>query len=118
MSTPSGDALRDEIRENALVAGNPVKNSSKISVGAVSQLTADSSGNLQATSFLPIVQPTSSLEVIDLTGVSATGILVNTLVGAATVTTATIAGYARIDVTASGTGLTSGSYYLPFYTIL
>lgn len=118
MSTPSGDALRQEIVENALVAGNPVKTVSKINVGAVSQLTADTSGNLQATAHLPVSQPTSTERILDLTGVGTTGALTQTFVGSATVTTATIAGYVRVNITNSGSGFTTGSYYLPVYTLV
>lgn len=118
MSTPNGDSLRVEIVENSLVVGNPVKTATKASVGAVSQMTADASGNLQATAHLPVVQPTATLPIFQLTGTGTTGILVNTFVVASDVTTATIGGYVRATLTNPGTGLTTGSYYLPVYTIL
>lgn len=118
MSSISADAVREEIRENALVSGNPVKSSNKVNVGAVRQLTSDSSGNLQATASLPIVQPTATSPIFQLTGVGASGTLVDTFVVASDVTTATIGGYIRATLTNTGTGLTTGDYYLPVYTIL
>lgn len=123
MSTPSGDAVRDEIRENALVAGNPVKDSSKITVTTSRGLYADSSGNLASVAPFPLAVSSSegtTTAVLSLTGastLSASGPLTNTLVISSAVTTATIAGYARVTVTDSAGNVSTSNYYVPFYTI-
>ena len=118
MSSPTSDGLKSEIDAGRMRVGNPIQTAAGLPAATnVSQLTTDSSGNLQVTAHLPIVQPTTTDKVIDVTGISATGILVNTLVGGATVTTATIGGYFRVAITATGSGTTSGSYYVPFYVL-
>jgi hypothetical protein len=114
----SPDGARDEIRENALVAGNPVKTSSKFPVTAVTQLTGSAEGVLQQTAHLPIVQPTITAEIFDITGTPNGNIMTQTLVAAASATTFTTSGWFRIDVV-SGTDalLSTGSYYIPFGTL-
>ena len=118
MSSPSPDAVKAEIDQGRMKAGNQILDSNGVPAASnVSQLTADASSKLQVTAHLPVVQPTSTGKIFDLNGTSATGILTNTLVGGASVTTATIGGYMRVDITAAGSGFTSGSYYIPVYVI-
>ena len=118
MSSITPDGARSEIAENALVEGNPVKDSSKNKVTNVEQLTSDSSGNLQATAHLPVVQPTATAKMFDLTGTAASGVLTRTFVAGGEVTTFTAAGYARITVTDEGNQITDGDYYIQFGTIV
>lgn len=137
--SPLPGSVRSEITENANKAGNPVKTSTGASqTNAIPY--ADSSGNLAHTSVtaskpvyidsssvpqtgsfpfaLPAVQATSTLPLLDLTGVGSAGLLTTTIVKASEVTTATIAGYIRVAITDTGDTVTDGSYYFPFYTIL
>lgn len=116
-NTPDG--LKFEIDQGRMRVGNEVQLANGLPAGTnVKQMTMDASSDLQVTDHLPIVQPTLTEKALDITGIGATGVLVNTLVGGATVTTATIGGYIRVNITNSGSGFTSGSYYLPVYTIV
>ena len=118
MSSQSPDSVKTEVDQGRMRVGNQVQLANGLpAASAVSQMTTDASGNLQVTSHLPVVAATSAAKIFDLSGTAATGVLTNTLVGGASVTTATIGGYIRVDVTAAGTGFTSGSYYLPVYVI-
>lgn len=58
-----------------------------------------------------------SEEAIRVTAQAGSGILTQTLVAGATVTTETIAGYMRINVQDEGNQITDSNYYVPFYTI-
>ncbi len=119
MSTPSTDTLKQEIDQGRMRVGNPVQLANGAnSVSSVSQISIDANSNLQVTQVPTVVQPTATSQMFTITGTGTTGILVNTLVDGATVTTATIGGYIRVNITNSGTGLTSGNYYLPVYTIV
>lgn len=120
-SSISGDAARAEIRENALVTGNPVKDSNKfpITTGA-NAMYMDSNSALATGPALPLTVTSAMATTTSLLSLSAatqTGSLTNTFVASAQVTTATIAGYIRITVTDTAGNLTTGGYYMPIYTI-
>lgn len=123
MSTPSGDAVRDEIRENALVAGNPVKDSNKLAVTTAQGLYQTSTGVLASGTPFPIqvtsaqATTTALLSLAGASTLSASGPLTNTIVAGSAVTTATIAGYARVTVTDSAGNVTTSEYFVPFYTL-
>ncbi len=118
MSTPSTDALKQEIDAGRMRAGNQVQTAAGApAVTTLSQMFIDSNSNLQIVEPITANQSVSTLELFDLRGTGATGALSQTFVGAATVTTATIAGYVRIKITNAGSGFTSSSYYMPVYTL-
>jgi hypothetical protein len=123
MSTPSGDSVRAEIIENALVTGNPVKDSSKIPLTSSKPLYADSSSNLATDAPFPLIVTSSQatttalLTVTGASTLSATGPLTNTIVAAAAVTTFTAAGYARVLITDSAGNVTTSNYYVQFGTL-
>ena len=121
--SPTPDAVRAEIKENSLVVGNPVKESTKLPVTTVRGIYADS--NAQMATVAPFPMAVSSAEatttaVMSLAGastLSASGPLTNTLVAGSAVTTATIAGYARVSVTDAAGNVSTSNYYVPFYTL-
>jgi hypothetical protein len=123
MSTPSGDSLRQEIVENALVVGNPVKDASKIALINANSVYVDANGVMAAVPPMPITVTSAqatTTALMNLSGastLSATGPLTNTLVVGSAVTTATIAGYARVTITDSAGNVTTSQYYVPFYTL-
>lgn len=118
MSTPSTDALKLEIDAGRMRVGNQVQLANGLpAVTTLSQNYIDSNSNLQIVEPVTANQSSSSLELFDLRGTGATGALTQTFVGGATVTTATIAGYVRVKITNAGSGFTSGSYYMPVYTL-
>lgn len=123
-SSISPDGARAEIVENALVAGNPVKNSSKGIATASKLIYVDANSKL-ASGGLPFAAPlisgvtSTSASVLDVEG-SATGsadeLMHLTLVKGANATS-TIAGFMRITVTDDAGVITNGAYYMPFYTL-
>src|SRR6185312_15485179 len=101
MSTPTPDSLRQEIATNAMREGNPVNNSDGTPNTSQQNMSTDANGNMQITPDVPVVQPTITSQVFTITGKSAPGILVNTLVNGSDVTTATKAGFLRVNLTDS-----------------
>ncbi len=118
MATPSNDELAAVIAANGLKVGNLVKkDATGVTVGASLNLQTDTNGNLSAVAPSTIVQPTITSEAYNVTGKSAGGILVNTLVAGADVTTATKAAFIRVALTDSAGNITNGNYYLEVFTI-
>ena len=118
MSTPSGDSVRDEIRENALVMGNPVKESTKLAVGVANVLSVNASGVLDDTVPVPVTAVAITDSLLSLSGTPNGNIMTQTLVAAASATTATQGGWFRINVVSGNDALLStGAYYVPFYTL-
>ena len=114
----SNEAIQAQITARGLKVGNPVHiQTAQTPVTANTVLTTDASSNLQATSNLPVVQPTITSEIFTLTGKSTSGVLTTTLVAGADVTTATKAGFLRVNVTDSNGNITNGNYYLELFTI-
>ena len=119
MSTQDNNSLEAVINAGKMKAGNPVLNSSgAVAATQVSQLTTDSSGNLQVTTHLPIVGETTTSKLFEFTGTATADVLTQTLVAGATVTTATKAGFIRVGITDAGGVMTNGSYYLEVFTIV
>lgn len=58
-----------------------------------------------------------SEEIMRFTGSATTGVLTQTLVAGASVTTATKAGFIRVNVQDEGNVMTDGNYYIQVYTI-
>jgi hypothetical protein len=115
------DAVREEIRENALVEGNPVKLSTKLAAIASLPMYVDSNSQFKTGAFpfaVPIAPANSTDAVLDLTGTVNGNIMTQTLVAAASATTFTSGGYARITLTsANGAILSTGAYYVQFGTL-
>lgn len=119
MSTPNADGLKQELDQGRMRVGNQVQASTGLpAVTTLSQNYIDANSLLQTAEAITANQSQAAVELMDLRGTGATGALTQTFVGAATVTTATIAGYIRVKVTNAGSGLTSSSYYLPIYTLV
>lgn len=66
---------------------------------------------------LHLEQDDISEEAIRVTGTAAADVLTQTIVASAAVTTATVAGYIRLNIQDEGNQVTDSYYYLPFYTI-
>jgi len=66
---------------------------------------------------LALTQADVSEEFVRYTGTSADGILTQSLVEAADVSTATLVGYKKIYVVDDGDQITDGPYFVPFYTL-
>ena len=125
MSTPSTDGLKLEIDAGKMKIGNPVVDANGVIVTTVSNpLSVDSGGLLAVTSPLPITVSSAqatTVALLNLTGTtslsSGGGTMIQTLVTAAGATTATSQGYARISITDSGGNLTTGGYYIQFFSL-
>lgn len=136
------DAVREEIVENSLVVGNPVKTAAKLkalgsyliysdsnSNFASSEITAskpvytDSSSVPQTGAFpfaVPMSAASTTAAFLDVTGastLSATGPLNNSLVSGGAVTTFTATGYVRVTITDDGGNITSGQHYIQVGTL-
>lgn len=114
------ETLEAHIDRTRLKVGNEIVQSTGAVVTASTPVYVDSASKLATGSF-PFALPVSvgaTIPALDVTGTGTTGVLTQTFVGSASVTTATIAGYIRVSLTNGGSGLTSGSYYLPIYTLL
>lgn len=119
----SNEAIQAQIRSKGLKIGNIVSttdsSSDAAAFSAVTQLTADATGKLQGTAYLPIAQPVLTEHVMEVTGSPNGNIMTQTLVAAASMTTETSAGFIRIFITSDNSAIMStGFYYIPFSTIL
>lgn len=86
---------------------------------SITQLYSDANSNLTADNRIIAEQPTKTLEFLRLSATPGKDVLTNTIVQGADVTTATIAGYARMALVSGVDGVVSTSaYYVPFYTIV
>lgn len=139
MSSPSTDAVRAEIKENALVVTNPVKTAAKLKALASYLLYSDSNSEIAASAIVaskPVYADSSSVPqtgefpfavpvdvsdqattsaALKITGVStlsATGPLNNTLVSGGAVTTFTATGYIRVQIVDEGGNVTDGFHYV------
>ena len=114
MSTPSGDALREEIRENAIVLGNPAKLSTKMPITTANILSATATGVLAATVPAPVTASAVTDSLLSLSGTPNGNIMTQTLVAAASATTATGGGWMRVDIVSANEAIMStGAYYVP-----
>lgn len=119
MSTPSTDALKQEIDAGRMRVGNQVQLSTGLpAVTTLSQNYIDSNSQLQTAEAVTVNQSTSTVELFDLRGRGTSATLTQTFVKGSDVTTATIGGYIRVKITDAGSAITSSSYYLPVYTIV
>lgn len=125
MSEMSNEAVQSQIVQRGLKVGNSIHvQTSGAAVVGSQQVYADASGQLAVgglpfvASFLAGVTSTAN-SVMTIEG-SATGsaneLMHLTLVSGANAT-ATIAGYYRATVTDDAGVITTGAYYVPFYTL-
>jgi len=84
----------------------------------LAKLHIDQSSTTGAVPVLTVDQADVSEEFIRFIGTSANAVLTQSIVEAADVTTATIAGYLKIYVNDEGNQLTDQAYYLPIYTLV
>ena len=118
----SPDGARAEIVENALVAGNPVKNSSKLPATASKPIYVGSASTLASGSFpfaIPFEAQSVTGTVLNVSGTPNGNIMTQTLVAAASATTVTSAGFARITIVSANEAImSSGAYYIQVNTLL
>lgn len=118
MATQDNNSLEAVINAGKMKAGNPVLNSSGSKAASqISQLTTDATGNLQVTTYLPLVGETTTSKLFEFTGTATADVLTQTLVAGASVTTATKAGFIRVGITDAGGVMTNSSYYLEVFTL-
>jgi hypothetical protein len=121
MSTPSGDSVRAEITENALVAGNPVKESTKLPATASKPLFVDENSSMSSGDFpfaIPFVAQSVTDPAISVTGTPNGNIMTQTIVAAASATTVTSAGFFRMDLVSLNEAIfSSGAYYVQLNTL-
>ena len=97
--------------------GNPVNNSDGSSNTGSQNMSTDANGNMQLTPDVPIVQPTSTSQLLTVTGKSTSGVLTTTLVNGSDVTTTTKGAFMRVNLTDSSGLITNGNYYIELFTI-
>lgn len=121
MTSITPDGARAEIRENSLVAGNPVKNSSKAPATASKPLYVDSSSNMASGSFpfaIPFEAQATTDSAFSISGTPNGNIMTQTLVAAASASTFTVAGYARMTIVSANEAImSSGAYYVQLGTL-
>ncbi len=117
----SGNSVRAEIRENSLVAGNPVKTSSLNVASASEPVYTDSNSNLAVGDFpfaIPFVAQATTDPAHSISGTPNGNIMTQTLVAGASATTATAAGWYRITIVSANEAImSSGAYYVPLVTL-
>lgn len=121
MGTESNDSLRARIDAVGMMVGNQVLDSStKAAVSPSIQTWVDSDSRMAGGTKQPFAlgaqQSTVTSPLFTLSGKSSPGILTQTLVDGAAVTTATKAHFVRVDVT-DDNGVVTGSFYLELFTI-
>ena len=117
------DQLIDtKIKALGMLLGNQIPDpSTKLPATASRQLWVDSDSRLASGLSQPFAlgagQSTITSSLFTLAGKGTSGILTNTLVTGADVTTATKAGFVRVTVSDDNSVLTAGDYYLELFTI-
>ncbi len=116
----TADSVRAEITENALVAGNPVKASTKLAALANFPIYVDSNSQMQSGA-LPFSFPVdvsgqaTTTTFLNLTGrssTSGTGDMTLQLVAGASYTTFTKSGAIKVTITDSAGNVVSGDHYI------
>ncbi len=120
MSTESAESLNAKILALGMIVGNQVLGSDKNATSPNSQMWADSDSRLktgiQQPFALGAMQSTVTAALFKLSGISVGGVLTDTLVAGADVTTATKGAFVRVDVT-DDNSVVVGSYYIELFTI-
>lgn len=142
MSSISADSVREEIAENALVMGNPVKTSAKLKALASYLLYSDSNSNVAASAItaskpvyidsssvpqagaipfsVPVTAQSTTATFLNLTGastLSGTADMTLTLVAGSAYTTFTKSGAIRVTITDSAGNVVSGDHYIQIGTL-
>ncbi len=120
--TEDGNSLKARIEAIGLKIGNEVlESSTDLTTTPSRQSWIDSAGRLAAGIQQPFAlgatQSTITSPLFKLAGISQGGILTQTLVNGADVTTVTKAHFARVDVT-DDNSVVVGSFYIELFTIL
>lgn len=136
MGTQDNTSLETLIKQKGLNVGNEVLTAAGVKTAGKYHLATDSESKLIETSAttgalahahqssttgalpaLKITQADTSEEAIRITGSATADVLTETLVAGATVTTATKAGFIRVNIQDDGNVMTDGNYYIQVYTI-
>lgn len=119
--TEDNNSLKARIEALGLVIGNQILGADKNASTPSRQTWIDSDSRLAAGIQQPFAlgaaQSTITSAILTLSGKASSGILTNTLVLGSDVTTATKAGFLRVDLTDDNSVVTAGSYYLELFTI-
>lgn len=118
--TEGNESLKARIEALGMIIGNQVLGSDKLASTASRQMWVDSDSRMatgiQQPFALGAAQSTVTSALFNLSGKSQSGVLVNTLVAGADVTTATKGAFVRVDVT-DDNSVVVGSYYIELFTI-
>ena len=118
MSTPSGDSVREEIRENSIVLGNPAKDASKNPLTTANILSVTATGTLDDVVPAPITAGATTDPFLSLSGTPNGNIMTQSFVAAASATTFTSAGFARLTIVSANEAImSSGAYYVQLGTL-
>lgn len=115
--TQDNNSLEAKINTIGLKVGNEVLGTDSLVTTPSANLTTDTNGKLAVITTLASRQSTVTLPAFSIAGKAVTDVLTNTLVTGASVTTATKAGFVRVNVTSDDDTLTGGSYYIELFTI-
>lgn len=119
--TEDNNSLKDRIEALGLVLSNQVLGSDKNATTPSRQLWVDSDSRLASGIKQPFAlgatQSTITDALFTISGKASTDVLTQTLVGGASVTTATKALFVRVSVTDDNSVVTAGDYYLQLFTI-
>ena len=89
----------------------------RVTSSVAGQVDVNQPSTTAAIPSLKLTQSDVSEEFIRLVGTSANGVLTQSIVEAADVVLATVAGYAKIYVQDDGNQVTDQAYFMPFYTL-
>lgn len=115
--TQDNNSLEALINAKGLKVGNEVLGTDSLVTTPSANLTTDSSGKLAVVTTVSARQSTATSALFSISGKAVADVLTNTLVTGASVSTATKAGFVRVDVTSDDNTLTGGSYYLELFTL-
>ena len=115
----SNEAIQAQINARGLGVGNEIRTGSgSPAVTNVTQLYIDAGSDLATSVFPVVVQPTATGELLNATGTPNGNIMTQTLVAAASATTATAGGWYRITIVSTNEAImSSGAYYVPLVTL-
>jgi len=119
MSEMSNEAIQASIRQRGLATGNEVRDANDVPVTTtLKQVYVDANSDLQVSTIPLVEQPTITSALAHFTGTPNGNIMTQTIVAAASATTATAAGWLRVDVVSGNSAIFSTSaYYIPLVTL-
>ena len=112
--------LSDDATDILYIDAGADSGAGRIGVGTstpTSTFHVDQASTTAAVAVVTLDQADVSEEFVEFIGTAASGVLTQSFVNDADVTTSTVAGWVKILVTDDGDQITDGNYYIPFYTL-